>query len=259
MRRPWTRVLALAAAALAVAVVSARPDSAGDVARALANRLTDALDFKDDTPPPSERRIVVDAAEAMKTTMLDAVTVDPKQVRVQRRQGQYALVDRGTHIVLGFGDNERVARLVWLVFRTYGIQRLCFVGRPHASFTFLLAGGETRLSPPELFYKITIPGRAPTGSYPEIDSSYRNHRTIRFVNDRLELREYTQEARDKYRIMSGNTVLYAFDDRSEAIASMVFITLYEFNRKHTVYAAPGSSEEMFAYLTREAPRLRVRE
>ena len=80
------------------------------------------------------------------------------------------------------------------------------------------------------------------------------------MNDRLELREYTQEAREKYRIMSGNTVLYAFDDRSEAIASMVFITLYQVQpQAHAWYAAPGSSEEMFAYLTREAPRLRVRE
>jgi len=243
---------------VAVAWAASADADAGDIARALARRLSSALDFEDDTPPPTERRMMVDAAEAMKTAMLDAVSVDPKQVTVRNVRGRYQLVDRGRHLLRDFGANERAARLVWLVFRTYGVERMCFVGRPDPSFTFLLAGGDTRLSPGDAFYTLTIPGQAPAGNYPEIASSYQNHKTTRFVNDRLALTEFTQETRGKYRIMSGDTVLYAFDDQSEAVASMVFITLYGFNRKHTVYATPTSTEEVFSYLTRDVKTLQVR-
>lgn len=252
MRHRWQRCLAAVAVAAMLPVAAAAQQDERAIAQALADRLSKDMEFEDASR--AERSLALDVFAEMNRMMADAVPIEPRRLTVRRSGSRYQLVDRGVHIVWDFGPHQRAARLVWLVFRTYGIDRMCFVGRPNPSFFVPLAGGETRLNAPTAFYKVTLPGQAPTGEYPAISSSYRNLETIRFQNSRLDLREVPTAKDGRYRIVEGDMVLYSFDNRAEAVASMVYLRLYGFDRKHIVYAEPGSREEVFSYLTKSDRR-----
>ncbi|MCK4889667.1 MAG: hypothetical protein KAS97_07010 [Candidatus Aminicenantes bacterium] len=245
-----------------------RDQDAAAIARALAKRLTHALDFNDRYD--YDRRLIVDVAKAMDSIIFDSLKVNPKYVTVKRIGNSYKLVDRNSHYLLDFGNDNKAARLAWLIFRTYGIERMCFVGRPKSSFNFVLSGGETQVNSSKSFYKVMVPGKAPSGDYPSITSSYKNLKVIKFKNSTLILKYIAGETKYKYRIMSGNRILYHFESEKEAIASYVFIKLYGFNQKCNIYGSerlnsPGITygservnKPMFTFLRKVIKRISLR-
>ena len=218
-----------------------REQNADDIAQALADRLSDALDFEDGKVD-YDRRLIVDVAKAMDSIMFDSLKVNPKYVTVKKIGNSYKLVDRNSHYLLDFGNDNKAARLAWLLFRTYGIERMCFVGRPRSSFNFVLSGGETQVNSKKSFYKIMIPGKAPSGDFPSITSSYKNLKVTKFKNSTLILKYIANQTKYKYRIISGNRTLFHFESEKEAIASFVFIKLYGFNQKCSIYGSERSNK-----------------
>ena len=243
---------------------------AGAIAEEMAKRLEDALGFDNTDYEDYDRRLIVDVAKVMDSIIFDSLKVNPKYVTVKRIGNSYKLVDRNSHYLLDFGNDNKAARLAWLIFRTYGIERMCFVGRPKSSFNFVLSGGETQVNSSKSFYKVMVPGKAPSGDYPSITSSYKNLKVIKFKNSTLILKYIASQTKYKYRIMSGNRTLYHFESEKEAIASYVFIKLYGFNQKCNIYGSerlnsPGITygservnKPMFTFLRKVIKRISLR-
>lgn len=230
---------------------------ADKIARELAKRLSNDLDF--DTTEITERELMINVSKMMDNIIFDAVKISYKGIKVKKIENRYKLVGRNNHYILDFGSDEKAARLTWLLFKTYGIERICFVGRPKSSFSFVLSGGETRVNSKKSFYKVTIPGTAPAGDYPSITSSYKkNLKVIKFQRNRLKLMEYPLERIWKYRILSRNTTILKFSNRSEAIASFAFINLYKFNQKCTIYAGGKLKRQVFIFMRRVTKTLKIR-
>jgi len=235
-----------------------RDQDAAAIARALANRLSNALDFGEPFVD-TDRQLVIDVAKEMDSILFDSLKVNSKYVTVKKINNQYKLVDRNSHYLLDFWIDKKAARLAWLIFRTYGIERICFVGRPKSSFSFILSGGETRVNSTKSFYKVSIPGKAPAGDFPEITSSYKNLKVIKFINNSLFLKYIAGDTKWKYRIMQGNSVLFKFENEKEAIASFVFIKLYGFNQKCIIYGGTDRLKRpMFTFLRKVIKRISLR-
>ncbi len=231
---------------------------AGAIAEEMARRLEDALDFDSIAPEDYDRRLIVEVAKEMDSILFDSLKVNPKYVTVKKIGRTFKLVHRNSQYLLDFGNDEKAARLAWLLFRTYGIERMCYVGRPKSSFSFVLSGGETRVNPPDIFYKVLIPGRAPSGDYPSITASYKNLEIVKFKNSTLRLMSLPSQPKWKYKIMSGNTVLFQFENKTEAISSFVFIRLYGFNQKCIVYGGQTLNRPMFTFLRKVHKTLKIR-
>ncbi len=79
----------------------------------------------------------------------DCVRFDPDWLEVERIGGRWKLVELlpggRRHLLLDFDGSRREAELTRRILRHYGVDRLCFVGRPDPSLTYVLRGSR----PPE--------------------------------------------------------------------------------------------------------------
>ncbi len=79
----------------------------------------------------------------------DCVRFDPRWLEVERIGGRWKVVELlpggRRHLLLDFGGSRREAELTWRILRYYGVDRLCYVGRPDPSLTYVLRGSR----PPE--------------------------------------------------------------------------------------------------------------
>ena len=66
----------------------------------------------------------------------DCVSFNPETIEVKNVGGRWKIVD-GTHWLFDFGDKESEARQAFAIIKKYGFNKLCYVGRPHPSFTYL--------------------------------------------------------------------------------------------------------------------------
>lgn len=74
----------------------------------------------------------------------DCVSFNNDNAEVKNVDGSWKIVD-GSSWLLDFNDKESQARKALQIIKHYGMNHLCFVGRPDASMEYLLVNGQ----PPE--------------------------------------------------------------------------------------------------------------
>ena len=67
----------------------------------------------------------------------DCVSFNPKNLTVKNVRGNWVMAD-GDHGVHNFGTRQSDARKAVTIIRKYGFTKLCYVGRPDSSMTYLL-------------------------------------------------------------------------------------------------------------------------
>jgi hypothetical protein len=76
----------------------------------------------------------------------DCLSVTPAAVQVKQVSGNWSLVD-GNDLMMNFGASQANANKAQAVITHYGLDRMCYVGRPHA---------------PMMYF--TVKGKSPTGA-----------------------------------------------------------------------------------------------
>ncbi len=76
-------------------------------------------------------------AEQMKPEE-DCVSFNPESIEAREVQGSWRIVD-GSHWVMNFDDARDEAKQALAIIQHHGFDRLCFVGRPDPSMTYLLS------------------------------------------------------------------------------------------------------------------------
>lgn len=130
----------------------------------------------------------------------DCVSLNPNNVRVTGGGSLWRVVD-GTHSAFSAPNRAEALRIV-AVIRRYGINRSCFVGRPDASFTYLLKNGA-----------------APAGPMAGEDC-------IGFNPANLSLQPFGTG----FRMEEGNHAMFVFPNLSEAATSLWVIAKYGFTQ-----------------------------
>ncbi len=217
---------------------------ASKIAQALADRLSNALDFEDNESTPITFN--VDVAKAVNNTFQDCVPFNPDNIQIRRVKGQYTIID-GTHYLFKFGKKKKDAQWAKAVIKYYRMNNTCFVGRPKSSFSFLLTPGKTTIDIGK-FYSLVITGKSPEGQIPFPDQVS----CKKFSPKQLRIMRKNRN----YSIIdsSNQTQLFSFNKaKDEAVASLVFIRLYGFNQKCSIGGGQtGSGSQAlptFNYLT----------
>jgi hypothetical protein len=148
----------------------------------------------------------------------DCVGFNPDTTQVQRIDGRWKIVD-GSHWMFDFGNNEGEARKALRVIKRYNTNKSCFVGRPHASFTYLKRGNN-----------------APAGHMPGEDC-------VGFNTANAQV----QHIDGRWKIVDGSHWMFDFGNKeNEARTSLQVIKKYGFNKSCFV----GRPDPSFTYLRR---------
>ncbi len=133
----------------------------------------------------------------------DCIPFDPKGIEVEKVRGSWKIVE-GNHWMFDFGPNRPEAVTALNIIKNYGMNQVCYVGRPSPSMTYLLADG-----------------RAPSGPYPGEDC-------ISFDPARLKV----EKVRGSWKITQGNMWLLDFGNKkAEAERALDIIRSYGFTHQ----------------------------
>ncbi len=146
----------------------------------------------------------------------DCIGFNPANTQVQNVNGSWKIVD-GSHWMFDFGPKEQEARTALRVIKTYNANQSCFVGRPHASFTYLKVGNQ-----------------APAGQMPGEDCIGFNPANTQ-----------AQNINGSWKIVDGSHWMFDFGNKEdEARQSLRIIKHYGFNKSCFV----GRPDPSFTYL-----------
>jgi hypothetical protein len=148
----------------------------------------------------------------------DCISFNPNNLEVVNIGGNWKIVE-GSHWILDFG-NKRIDAIDSLkVIKFYGMDSICFVGRPNASFEYWLVGGA-----------------APAGGYSGEDCISFNPATIE-----------VKKVNGRWKIVDGNHWMFDFNqNETEARLAFNIIKYYGFTKSCYV-GRPGPK---FKYMRR---------
>jgi cathepsin L len=133
----------------------------------------------------------------------DCVGFNPATAAVKKIDNRWKIVD-GSHWMFDFGKNEAAAKKSLAVIKFYKMNKSCFVGRPDASFKYLLVGNN-----------------APVGNMGGQDC-------IKFNPAAIEVKKIGAN----WKIVQGNMWMYDFGNKQdEAEFSMKMIKKYGFTNQ----------------------------
>ncbi len=131
----------------------------------------------------------------------DCISFDPSRIEVKNISGRWKII-QGSTWLLDFGTNMCEALQAYRIIKHYGLNKQCFVKRPHASFHYWLKNKQ-----------------APSGALDGEDCIYFNPTslTVKHINGR-------------WKIVEGNTWLFDFGNkRDDAYFALEIIKKYGFN------------------------------
>lgn len=147
----------------------------------------------------------------------DCVSLNPDNVRVTGSGSLWRVVD-GSHSAFSAPTRPEALQIV-AVIKKYGINQSCFVGRPDASFTYLLKSGT-----------------APSGAMDAMEKED----CISFNPGNLSI----QPISTGFRMQDGNHLMYTFPNLLEAASSLYVVGKYGFTQSCYV----GRPNASLAYL-----------
>jgi subtilisin family serine protease len=161
----------------------------------------------------SRRRINLAAAAERLAPRDDCIVHNATSLSLVNRGGTggWTITD-GRSLMFAFGSNKSEGEAALAIMRKYGFDRTCYIGRPSASMTFLLAGG-----------------RSATGAHGSEDC-------IAFNRDNLSV----ERVGNQWRLTDGRSSMKMFPNNSEARQALEAINRYRFNRQCFV-GRPGPS------------------
>ncbi|MCK5056423.1 MAG: hypothetical protein KAT34_07205 [Candidatus Aminicenantes bacterium] len=146
----------------------------------------------------------------------DCISFNPGNIQVKQIKGRWKIVE-GSHWMFDFGSDEGEAREAYNIIKHYRMNQSCFVGRPNASFQYLL-----------------VSGKAPVGGFPGEDCVSFNPNTIK-----------VKKINNRWKIVDGNHMMFDFGKKKkEAKLAYCIIKKYGFNRSCFV----GRPNPSFSYL-----------
>ena len=146
----------------------------------------------------------------------DCVSFNPATTTAQQIQGSWKVVD-GSHWMFDFGSKKDEAERALAIIKHYRMSQSCFVGRPQASFQYMLVGGN-----------------APAGSFAGEDCVSFNPTTTT-----------VQQIQGSWKVVDGSHWIFDFGNKeNEARQALAIIKKYGFTRSCYV-GRPGPS---FSYL-----------
>ncbi len=146
----------------------------------------------------------------------DCIGFNPKRIALRFINNRWKIVD-GNHWIFDFGNKKQEARKALEIIKHYRMNQVCFVGRPHPSFQYLLVN---RKAP-----------KGRTGGEDCISFNLKNI-MIKHINGR-------------WKIVDGNHWIFDFGNkRNEAYKTLKIIKKYGFTR--TCYV--GRPDPSFTYL-----------
>lgn len=133
----------------------------------------------------------------------DCISFDPKGIEIEKVRGRWKIVE-GSHWMFDFNQNRPEAVIALNIIKNYGMNQVCYVGRPDPSMVYLLADG-----------------RAPAGPYPGEDC-------ISFDPARLKV----EKVQGRWKITDGRMWLLDFgSSRTEAEQALKIIRYYGFTNQ----------------------------
>jgi hypothetical protein len=170
------------------------------------------------TPAPAPAPSPTPAPPPSVQVQEDCIGFNPNSTEVRRVNGRWKIVD-GSHWMFDFGNKEGEARQALRVIKHYRMNQSCFVGRPDASFEYLL-----------------VSGNAPSGSLSGEDC-------VRFNPNNIEVKRIE----GRWKIVDGDHWMFDFGNKqAEARHAFAIIKKYGFNRSCFV----GRPNASFQYLRR---------
>ena len=146
----------------------------------------------------------------------DCLPIDPDRVEMERYGDGYRLV-QGRRAIKVLGSSRREASQVLQTIRHYGMNQMCYIGRPDPSFEYML-----------------VDDAPPTGEFDGEDCN-------RFDPDNVRARRID----GSWRVVDGNHYLFDFgSNRSEARQAVRTIRHHDFN--HSCFI--GRPGPVFTYL-----------
>ena len=143
------------------------------------------------------------AHEKPKPAVEDCVGFNPATTTVKKIDKSWKIVD-GSHWMFDFGKNQAAAMKSLAVIKHYKMNRSCFVGRPDASFNYLLVGNN-----------------APVGDMKGQDC-------IKFNPAQIQVKE----VKGSWKIVQGDMWMYDFGNKKdEAVQSYNMIKKYGFTNQ----------------------------
>jgi hypothetical protein len=146
----------------------------------------------------------------------DCISFNPATTTAQQIQGSWKVVD-GSHWMFDFGTNKAEAEQTLAIIKNYRMNQSCFVGRPNASFQYML-----------------VSGNSPAGAFAGEDCVSFNPATTT-----------VQQIQGSWKVVDGSHWIFDFGNKeSEAKQTLAIIKKYGFTRSCYV-GRPGPS---FSYL-----------
>ena len=161
----------------------------------------------------SRRRINLAAAAERLAPRDDCIVHNATSLSLVNRGGTggWTITD-GRSLMFAFGSNKSEGEAALAIMRKYGFDRTCYIGRPSASMTFLLARN-----------------RSATGAHGSEDC-------IAFNRENLSV----ERVGNQWRLTDGRSSMKMFPNNSEARQALEAINRYRFNRQCFV-GRPGPS------------------
>ncbi len=133
----------------------------------------------------------------------DCLGLNPNNVSAQRIQNRWKVVD-GNHWLLDFANDQAAAVRARNTIRHYGLNKICFIGRPDPSMSYWLVNNQV-----------------PTGAFSGEDCISVNPNGMQ-----------VQQVSGRWKIVQGNMWVLDFEDKEhEARASLNVIQKYGFTRQ----------------------------
>ncbi len=148
----------------------------------------------------------------------DCIPFNPARIAVKQIKGRWKIVE-GSHWMFDFGNKSAEAKKAYSIIKHYKMNRSCFVGRPHASFTYML-----------------VNNRAPSGAMRGEDCIKFDLKKVKVVSNK-----------GRWKITDGRSWMYDFGSKkAEALQALNYIKKY--GMTYSCYVGrPGPS---FSYLRR---------
>ena len=180
-------------------------------------RNTATADFKKDVVESNENNNEkIDDYTVVKPFKEDCVKFEPRTAEIKQINGSWKIVD-GSHWLFDFGKKGDEAKKALAIIKRYRMNQSCFVGRPDASFHYMLVSG----SPPQ--------------------GSYRGEDCVSFNPNTAEVKQMS----GRWKIVDGSHLMFDFGSkRDEAELALRIIKKYGFTRSCFV----GRPDASFTYL-----------
>lgn len=148
----------------------------------------------------------------------DCIGFNPANIAVIQANNRWKIAD-GSHWMFDFEGRQEEARQALRILRHYGVNQICYVGRPQPSLTYLLGNSA-----------------APSGALQGEDCLTFNNSNLAVI-----------QAGGRWKIADGNHWLFDFaDNKGEAEQALAVIRKYGFT--HSCYV--GRPQPSFSYLRR---------